>query len=144
MLDKLEYRIAKELADHHFYPFAEHNYLNIFNAFSYFPLKFEDLRIREEGKTVTFLALVVYYCFKKKKNSFEETYKYLLKEFKKIAQPFLPQDIVVETFLGCMLFYYHPSVLRNKLDSNNATKLFNKNQIYEYDLKKKTILIYTM
>ena len=93
MLDKLEYRIAKQLADHHFYPFAEHNYLNIFNAFSYFPINFKDIGINEEGKTVTFLALVVYYCFKNKKNNFNETYKAVLSELKTIAQPHFPQDM---------------------------------------------------
>ena len=144
MLDKLEYRISKKLADHHFYPFAEHNYLNIFNAFSYFPINFKNIGINEEGKTVTFLALVVYYCFKNRKNNFNETYQAVLKELKEIAQPYFSQDIVVETFLGCVLYYFHPSDLKSKLSSIDASKIFNKDQKYEYDIKKKTILIYSI
>jgi hypothetical protein len=144
MLDKLEYRIAKELADHHFYPFAEHNYLNIFNAFSYFPINFKDIGINEEGKTVTYLALVVYNCFKNRKNNFNETYQAVLVELKKIAQPHFPQDIVVETFLGCFLYYFHPSDLKSKLSAINTTSIFNKDQQYEFDIKKKTILLYSI
>ena len=144
MLDKLEYRISKELADHHFYPFAEHNYLNMFNAFSYFPIDFKDIGIKEDGKTVTFLALVVYYCIKNRKNNFNETYQFVLKELREIAQPYFPQDIVVETFLGCILYFYHPSDLKNILSSINTAKIFDKNQTYEYNLKKKTILIYAI
>jgi hypothetical protein len=144
MLNKLEYRIAKELADHHFYPFAEHNYLNIFNAFSYFPISFNDIGIKEEGKTVTFLALAVYYCFKNRQKNFDETYKFLLKDLRIKIQAYLPQDIVVETFLGCVLYYYHPSDLRNTLSSINTSKIFDKNQIHEYEIKMKTILIYSL
>jgi hypothetical protein len=144
MLDKLEYRISKELADHHLYPFAEHNYLNIFNAFSFFPVNFKDIGIKEEGNTVTFLALVVYYCFRNRKDSFEETYEYVLKELKNIAQPFMHQDIVVETFLGCILYYYHPSDLKNKLSSINTSKIFDNKQSYEFEMKMKTILIFAM
>ena len=144
MLDKLEYPISKELADHHFYPFAEHNYLNIFNAFSFFPVNFKDIGIEEEGNTVTFLALVVYYCFRNRQDSFTETYEYVLKELKNVAQPYVLQDIVVETFLGCVLYYYHFSDLKNILSSINTSKLFNKKQIYEFEMKKKTILIFAM
>lgn len=144
MLDKVEYRISKELAEHHFYPFAEHNYLNIFNAFSYFPIDFKDIGIKEEGKTVTFLALVVYFCFRYRKNNFNETYQSVLSELKEIAQQYFPQDIVVETFLGCILYYFHPSDLKSKLSSIEAIKFFNNEQLYEFDLKKKTILIYSM
>jgi len=144
MLDKLEHKIAKELADHHFYPFAEHNYLNCFNAFSYFPVNFKDIGIKEEGKTVTYLALVVYYCFKNRKSSFEETYNTVLEKLKKEAQPFISQDIVVETFLGSILYYFHPSDLKSKLASINTSKIFNEEQNDEYELKKKTILIYSI
>ena len=80
MLDRLEYKIAKDLADHHFYPFAEHNYLKCFNAFSYFPVNFKDIGINEEGKTITYIALVVYFCFKNRKKSFEETYHSVLEK----------------------------------------------------------------
>ncbi|MCK5033353.1 MAG: hypothetical protein KAS18_06950 [Calditrichia bacterium] len=144
MLDKLEYHIAKELADHHFYPFAEHNYLKIFNAFSYFPINFKDIGIKEEGKTVTFLALVVYYCFVYRQNSLNETYVRVLNELKKIAQPYFPQDIVVETFLGCILYHHHPSNINNILSSIATSKILDKNQTYEYEIKKKTILIYAI
>ena len=144
MLDKLEHKIAKDLADHHFYPFAEHNYLNCFNAFSYFPVNFKDIGINEEGKTVTYLALVVYFCFRNRKSSFEETFQVVLEKLKNLAQPFISQDIMVETFLGCILYYYHPSDLRNKISSINTSKIFNKEQKNEYELKKKTILIYSI
>ena len=144
MLDKLEYKIAKDLADHHFYPFAEHNYLNCFNAFSYFPINFKDIGINGEGKTVTYLALVVYFCFNNRKNSLEETYQVVLEKLKNLAQPFIPQDIVVETFLGCILYYFHPSDLKSKLASIDISKIFDTKQKKEYDLKKKTILIYSV
>ena len=144
MLDKLEHKIAKKLADHHFYPFAEHNYLNCFNAFSYFPVNFKHIGINEEGKTVTYLALVVYFCFKNRKSSFEETYQAVLEKLKKAAQPYISQDIVVETFLGCVLYYFHPSALKNKISSIDTSKIFNKKQKNEYELKKETILIYSI
>ena len=144
MLDKLEYKIAKDLADHHLYPFAEHNYLSCFNAFSYFPVNFKDIGINEEGNTVTYLALVVHYCFKNRKSSFEETYQSILEKLKKEAQPFISQDIVVETFLGCILYFFHPSDLKSKISAINTAKLFNVEQQNEYELKKKTILIYSI
>lgn len=144
MLDKLEHKIAKELSDHHFYPFAEHNYLKIFNAFSFFPINFKDIGINEAGKSVTFLALVIYYCFKNRKSSFDETYNYILKELQSKVQEFYPQDVVVETYLGCILYFYHPTSIKSKLSSTNISKLFNDAQKYEYNMKKKTILIYAI
>jgi len=59
MLDKIEYHIARNLADRHNYPFAQNIYISIFKSFSHFPIKLKDIGIYNEGNTITFMALVV-------------------------------------------------------------------------------------
>jgi len=53
MLDKIEYRIAGRLADHHLYPYSRDIYTNIFRHFSHFPISIKELGIEGEGKTIT-------------------------------------------------------------------------------------------
>jgi len=144
MLDQIEYKIAKKLSEFHHYPFAQNNYINIFKAFSHFPLKLSDVGVNSEGKTITFMSLVVLRCFEKDKQDFPSFFQNLLKLMKQQAAPFFPQDITVETYLGCVLFYYHPSQIRNALSIKNMKTDFNDKQLYEFDFKKKTILIFTL
>jgi len=144
MLDQIEYRIAQKLAEYHLYPYAKDIYLNIFKKFSHFPLNMRDIGMRGEGKTITFLALVVSKCLAQKHPNFSDLYTAVLKELSEKAAKFFPQDISVETFIGCVLFYYHPSQVKNTLSTIEVSKYLNKDQLYEFELKKKTILIFTV
>ena len=62
MLDLIEYQIAERLSEHHLYPYGRDIYIKIFRHFSQFPLRLEDLAIKGEGQTITFLAYVVMVC----------------------------------------------------------------------------------
>ena len=144
MLDQIEKRIARELADHHNYPYGQEIYNSIFKAFSYFPLQLTEMGIKGEGTTITFMAMVVLDCLQFRERDVFKRYQALLKGYKKTVAPGYPQDISVETFLGCMLYAYHPVDLRSAFATNDTSSIFNKKQQYEYQLKQKTILIYAI
>ena len=143
MLDQIENQIARNLADRHLYPYAQNIYLDIFKAFSHFPLKLKDVDLDGEGHTITFLALVVKTCFDKKVSSFLHLYQEVLEKLMPLSQKMV-QDVVVETYLGCMLYYYHPVHLRSQLGKNSAAGFFSEKERYEYELKRKTILIFAI
>ena len=144
MLDKIESRIANQLAEHHLYPFARNIYCDIFRAFSQFPLKLADIGMEGEGKTITFLALVIHECSQAKNPNFDKLFQGILANLQKKAARFFPHDITVETLLGCTLYYYHPSRLRNVLSSQAIENHLNELQQYEYEIKKNTILLYVV
>jgi hypothetical protein len=144
MLDKIDYKIAKELSEYHLYPYALDIYLNIFKHFSHFPLKLKDIGIKGEGMTITFMALVILRCLDNHENDLHKQYDKILTEFKKSIAPYFPPNISVETFLGCLLFYYHPVDIKNILSTDAGDKIFDKKERYEYELKKKTILMFTI
>ena len=144
MLDQIEYRIAKRLSEHHLYPYGQDIYISIFRKFSHFPVNLEDLCINGEGKTITFLALVVETCMSNKKEEFIKFYNKILGILKEKSATCIQRSITVETLLGCILYYYHPVSIKNILSSLNVDELFNEKEKYEYELKKKTILIYTI
>ncbi len=144
MLDKIDYKIAKELSEYHMYPYSQDIYLNIFKHFSHFPLKLRDIGIEGEGTTITFMALVILRCLNNHGNDLPEQYEKILREFKLSVAPYFPQNISVEIFLGCLLFYYHPVDVKNTLSTVEADKIFDKNEQYEYELKKKTILMFVV
>jgi hypothetical protein len=144
MLDQIEYRIAKQLADHHNYPYGQDIYRSIFKAFSYFPLRMKQMGISGEGETITLLAMVVLHCLDNKEKDVFRLYRLLMKRYQQLVASSYPQDISVETFLGCLLYRYHPVNLRSAFNSLDITPIFNKRQQYEYELKKKTILIYAI
>ena len=141
MIDQIEDVIARKLADRHHYPFAQNIYHDIFKTFSHFPLKLEDVGVKGPGKTITFLALVVHSCLNNRIKNFNDLYEKCLQELKIIAQDLFPQDITVEVFLGCILYYYHPVDIRSVICEIEAKDRFTTRQEYEFDLKKKTILI---
>jgi hypothetical protein len=144
MLDQIEKRIARDLADHHNYPYGQEIYNSIFKAFSYFPLKLKEMEIKGEGKTITFMAMVVLHCLEFRERDIFNCYRALLERYQKTVAPGYPQDISVETFLGCLLYTYHPVDLRSAFSNIDVTVIFDKKQQYEYELKKKTILIYAI
>jgi len=145
MLDKIEYHIARNLADRHNYPFAQNIYISIFKSFSHFPIKLKDIGIYNEGNTITFMALVVLKCLGREKNGFLDLYNDILQQLKLNVEQYFPQDIDVETFLGCALYYYHPVNIKNDLSSvDMLEKIFDEKQMYEYEMKKKTILMFTV
>ena len=144
MLDQIEIQIAKQLADHHNYPYGQEIYTSIFKAFSYFPLKLTDINLTGPGETITFLSLIVKDCFETKTVDIFSQYDFLLRKYAKTVAPLYPQDIAVETFLGCALYYYHPIQLRTTFTYLDTTVIFDKRQQYEYELKRKTILIYAI
>ena len=144
MLDKIEYGIARKLSERHHYPYGQEIYMGIFRNFSHFPLKMEDLGIKGEGTTITFLALVILRCFSYPSNNLFELYKSILDELNQSAAPHFPQDITVETFLGCILYFYHPVEIKNILNSIEIEGIFDEKQIYEFELKKQTILMFSI
>jgi len=144
MLDKIEYRVAAKLAEYHLYPYGREIYINIFRKFSHFPLRLKDLEIKGDGLTITFMAFVTLFCLDRKKGDFLPFYKKILTELEPILQRFFPYDISVETYLGCILFYYHPVEVKNVLASLHVDAIFDEKQQYEYELKKKTLLIHAI
>lgn len=144
MLDKIEYRIAKQLSEYHLYPYGQDIYISIFRNFSHFPIKLEEIGISGEGKTITFLALVVDTCMLYKKEGFIKFYHKILKHLKEKNVTYFERSFNVETLLGCVLYYYHPVNIKAFLSSLNVDDIFNEKEKYEYELKKNTILIYTI
>jgi len=144
MLDQSEKHIAHLLAEHHHYPYGNEVYLNIFRHFSHFPLKLKYITTDLQGETITYLALVVYECLNHRATNFLDLYETVLQKFKRIASDHLPQDITVETFLGCILFYYHSTNIRTALMTMDVNPILPPEDIYEYELKKRTILIHVV
>jgi len=144
MLDKLECSIAKKLAEHHHYPYGQEIYINIFKNFSHFPLNLQDLEMKDTGNTITFMALVILTCFQQKKSDFLSLYKHVLHALKESAVAKLRYNLSVETYLGCVLYYYHPVNVKNILTAVEVDDIFNEKEKYEYEIKKKTVLLYTI
>ncbi len=144
MLDKIEYRIANRLAGRHFYPYGQDNYINIFRKFSHFPLKLSDINLRGEGSTITFIALVIHKCFDQKHEEFIDFYNGVQNVMNEQVAKYCTQDITVETLLGCIIYYYHPAQTRNRLSTINLTIYFDESHMYEFNLKKENILMYTV
>ena len=144
MLDKIEYTIAEKLAEKHLYPYGKEIYVSIFRNFSHFPLNLNELGIEGQGKTITYMALVVNHCFNKEKIEFLSFFKKVLKEIKESSAASLRYNLAVETFLGCILYYYHPVDVKNILSSIDVQHIFNSKERYEFQIKKKTVLLYTI
>ena len=144
MLDKIEYRIAKKLAERHHYPYGLEIYINILKKFSHFPLLLGDLDIKVQGTTITYMALVIFHCFDHKKTDFPDLYKKMLQKFKESPIAKMRYNLAVETYLACVLYYYHPVNIKNILSSVQVDDIFNDKERYEYEIKKKTVLLYTV
>ena len=144
MLDQIEESIARELADHYLYPFARNIYQDIFRSFSHFPLNLKDIDMNGPGTTITYLALVVKMCLQNKNNDFNELFENVQNLLYSKVKPLLIQEPKVETFLGCILYAYHPSQIKNAFSSIRVENIFTEKEIYEYHLKRKTILIYAL
>ena len=144
MLDQIEYRISARLSEHHLYPYGRDIYINIFRNFSHFPIRLEDLSIKGEGETITFLAYVVLACLEHKRDKFLLFYRRLLGELQPKVAPYFPYNISVETFLGCILYAYHPVEIRSVFSSIDVDEFFNEKEKYEYELKKNTVLIHAL
>jgi len=144
MLDTIEYSIAKKLAEHHLYPYGREIYVNIFKKFSHFPLNLKDLGIEDQGMTITFMSLVILHCFDHKKTDFPVFYKKILQELEDSPVAKMRYNLGVETYLGCVLYYYHPVDIKNILSAVQVDDIFNDKERYEYEIKKKTVLLYTI
>ncbi len=143
MVDQADYRIAKRLAERHFYPFAENIYIDIFKAFSHFPVPLKKIRMNLEGETVTLIALSVHTGFATDSKDFDMLFNGVLEKLQPLVSGFHPQDITVDVLLGCFLYYYHPSGIRNQLSTFPVQRLSEK-QRYEFELKKKTFYIHVI
>lgn len=144
MLDKIEFRIAKDLANRHFYPFAQNNYINIFRSFSHFPVNLKDIGLKAEGSTITYMALVVLRCKENHKKDFSDLFNTVFTKIKNEDAKNITRDLTVETFLGCLIYFYHPSQLRSRLSAINIKTFMDPKYEYEYNLKKKTVLLYAI
>jgi len=141
MLDKIEAKIANQLAQKHNYPFAQNIYLDIFRSFSHFPITMSDIGLVGAGKTITYLALVVLKCYEIKEHTLPELFQKILMELKPLVESHFPQDCTVETLLGAALYFSHPSNIRSDLGDKDVKIMFTEEQLYEFELKKKTINI---
>jgi hypothetical protein len=141
MLDQIELQIAYRLAQKHNYPFAQNIYIDIFRSFSHFPLPLSHFNINGPGKTIAYMALVVYYCFETKESSLSALFNKILDQLSPKVQSVYPQDCTVETFLGASLYHCHPSSIKNDLCHRDVMEMFTKEQLYEFQLKMKTISI---
>ena len=144
MLDRIEYRIAEKLSENHLYPYGREIYINIFRHFSHFPIQMADLGVKGPGETITFLAYVVFLCLKRKNDGIIPFYRQMLKEIRPNVSACFPFNITVETFLGCILYRYHPIELRSIFSTLDVNQLFTTKEKYEYELKKNTILIHVV
>jgi hypothetical protein len=144
MLDKIEYTIAENLAERHLYPYGKEIYVNIFKHFSHFPLNLKDVGLEGHGTTITYLALVIRHCLGKEKIEFITFYKKILHELKESSVSKYRYNLAVETFLGCVLYYYHPVNVKNILSSIEVQDIFNSKERYEFQIKKKTVLLYAI
>ena len=136
--------VCSTLSEHHHYPYGREIYVNIFRYFSHFPLRLEDLNIHGDGETITLMAYVSLYCLERRKENFIPFYKKILTDLHPKITPFFPFNISVETFLGCILFFYHPVEIKNTLNSFETDPLFNDKEKYEFELKKRTVLIHAI
>ena len=141
MLDQIENQIAYQLAQKHNYPFAQNIYLDIFRSFSHFPITMSDIGLEGAGKTITYIALVVLKCYEIKEHTLPALFQIVLKELKPLVESYYPQDCTVETFLGAALFFCHPSSIKSVLGHKDVKIMFTEEQLYEFELKKKTIYI---
>ena len=144
MLDIIEYTIAENLAEYHHYPYGKEIYVNIFRNFSHFPLNMKELEIEGQGKTITYMALVVRHCFGREKIEFFKFYKNVLQDLKTSPVAKFKYNMAVETFLGCVLYYYHPVDIKNFLSSIQVVDIFSSKERYEFEIKKRTVLLYTI
>jgi len=144
MLDQIENTVARNLAEHHLYPFGREIYMNIFKKFSHFPILLEELNINGPGISIAYLALVVLRCFDQDKSDFLILYKNILQELKESPVAKIRYNLAVETYLGCVLYYYHPIDVKNILSSMDVKEIFNDKERYEYEIKKKTVLLFTI
>ena len=144
VIDQIEYRIARELADHHSYPFAQNIYSAIFKAFSHFPLKLAHLEIKGPGKTITYIALVVKACLENRNTSFIHLFEEVLAKLDKELSPLMVQEPKIETYLGCILYFYHPTQIKNAFTKINVKSMFNAKELYEYEIKKNTVLLHVV
>ncbi len=144
MLDQIEHHIANRLSQKHNYPFAQNIYIDIFRSFSHFPIPMAEVGIKGPGETITYLALVVQKCFDLDGSSLIELYEKALAELRPRVEYLFPQDCSVETLLGSALYLCHPSSIKNDLSHRDIPGLFSEKQLYEFELKKKTIAIYIL
>jgi hypothetical protein len=144
MLDQIEYRIARNLAEHHFYPYGREIYVNIFKSFSHFPLSLKGLEIKGQGDTIIFMALVIFHCLDHEKTDFPSFYKKMLQILEESPVAKMRNNLSVETYLGCILYFYHPVNIKNILSSVQVDEIFNDKERYEFEIKKKTVLLYTV
>ena len=144
MLDQIEYRIARNLAEHHFYPYGREIYINIFKKFSHFPLSLNSLNIEGQGNTIIYLALVIFHCLDHEKTDFPSFYKTMLQKLKESPVAKMRYNLAVETYLGCILYFYHPVDIKNILSSAQVDEIFNDKERYEFEIKKKTVLLFTV
>jgi len=145
MLDIADEKIAQKLANRYLYPFALNIYHDIFKAYSHFPLQISKIDLNLSGKTVTYISWVVYECFNHNCDDFLSLFYTVRDIMTEKAKPFLFQDVTVETFLGCLLYYYHPTDIRSALSSYSVGKLnFSEKERYEFEIKKKTLLLFAL
>jgi len=142
MLDQAENHIAHLLAEHHHYPYGHDIFIKIFRDFSHFPLSLKVIDTDLPGESVTYLAIVVYECINHNATNFLDLFEKVLQKFNNVAAKYLPQDITVETFLGCLMYYYHPTNIRSALLTMDVNLILKPEYIYEYEFKKRTILIH--
>jgi hypothetical protein len=144
MLDQADQDVARQLAERHLYPYARDIYQSVFKRFSHFPIGLKDINIKAAGKTITVMAWAVRVSFQTQHANFNELFERVYAGLKEKIPPYFPQDPVIDILIGCILYYYHPSHVRNALSMLPIDKMLDSHQRYEFQLKKGTLYIHVI
>ena len=142
MIDQADLEVARQLAERHMYPYAKDIYQSIFKRFSHFPVGLKDIQLKISGAMITVIAWAALLSFRTKYSDFEELNDRVHTAIKEKIPPYFPQNPIIDILFGCMLYYYHASQGRNALSMLDINKMFDSQQRYEFQLKKRTLYIY--
>jgi len=142
MIDQADLQVAHQLAERHMYPYAKDIYQSIFKRFSHFPVSLKDVNVKISGTTITVIAWAVLLSFQTRHSDFAELNERVNTALKEKIPPYFPQDPTIDILFGCLLYYYHPSQVRNALSMLDIHHLLDSQQRYEFQLKKRTLYIY--
>jgi hypothetical protein len=144
MIDQADQEIARQLAEHHMYPYAKDIYQAIFKSFSHFPISKKDIDLRIAGETITVMAWAALLSFQTDHTDFEDLHRRINAAIKEKIPPYFPQDPMIDILFGCLLYQYHPSQVRNALSILNIHEILDSQQRYEFELKKRTLYIHIL
>ena len=142
MIDQMDKTVARQLAERHLYPYSQNIYQSIFKYFSHFPVDLQDINIKGQGVSITVMAWSILSALQMRFRPFEILNTEIYAHIRSNIPAYFPQDPIIDVFFGSILFQYHPAQVKNALSLINAENRFDSRQLYEYELKKRTLFIY--